>query len=227
MRRLAAVLTCLLATTIAAPAYAGSLDLRGGGFFPRADTGAQNDLFRDDSTLYTVDKSDWNSFYGGIEWNMKVAPLLQLGFSVDGYSRKVDTSYRDYVRPNGREIQQTLELDMVPMGITLRLGPTDRGVFAPYIGGGVSFIAWEYEEYGEFIDFDSVDLPVVEDWFVSEGVNVGFHVVGGLRIPIGDDFSLVAEGRYQWAQADMGDDFRGNKLDLTGASATLGVNIRF
>jgi hypothetical protein len=227
MRRLAAVLTCLLASAIAAPAHAGSLDLRGGAFFPRADSGAPNDLFRDDSTLYTVGKSDWTGFYGGVQWNMKVAPLLEVGFSVDGYSREVHTSYRDYVRPNGREIQQTLEFDMVPMGITLRLGPTDRGVFAPYIGGGVTFIAWEYEEYGEFIDFDSRDLDIVEDWFLSEGVDVGFHVVGGIRIPIGDDFSIVAEGRYQWAEAEMGDDFRGNKLDLTGASATLGVNIRF
>ena len=55
----------------------------------------------------------------------------------------------------------------------------------------------------------------------------GFHVTAGLRFPLGDDFSLVAEGRYLWAKTDMGEDFRENEIDLGGPSATIGINLRF
>jgi opacity protein-like surface antigen len=158
---------------------------------------------------------------------MRVAPFAEVGFFIDGYSRTVNTSYRDYVRPNGREITQSLKFSMVPVGATVRFGPTRRGAVAPYVGGGIGFVAWEYEEYGDFVDFDDFDLPVIEDAFFSEGTAFMWHAVAGIRIPIGDDFSLVAEGRYQWSEDDMGDDFRGNRIDLSGASATLGLNIRF
>jgi len=52
-------------------------------------------------------------------------------------------------------------------------------------------------------------------------------------VPIGHDFSVVGEVRYQWAKTDMGDDFRAqepglvNRLDLGGVSGTVGFLIRF
>ena len=65
------------------------------------------------------------------------------------------------------------------------------------------------------------------DYFIDSDAAFGFHVARGLRVPLGDDFSLVGEGRYLWAKTDMGDDFRLNEIDLSGPSATLGLNIRF
>jgi hypothetical protein len=227
MRRAIAVLALGVAVLWAGEASAGSLELRGGAFFPRANTGARNDLFVDDSVLYMVEKSDWVGFTGGAKYYFKLVNNVELGFGVDGYSRSVDTAYRDFTTSTNRDILQTLHFTVVPTSVTLRLIPTKRGAIAPFLGVGGDVYYWKYEEYGDFIDFDRPGKPIVSDYFFSDGAAWGFHVTGGIRVPIGDDFSLVAEGRYQWAKADMGDDFYGNKIDLSGASATLGVSIRF
>jgi hypothetical protein len=225
MRRVLAVLTLSVLAGLPSPAAAGGLDLRIGGFAPRADS----NLFDDDSELYTVDKGDWRGIYGGIEYSFGVSEKMELGFHVDGYGRTVHTSYRDFVRPSGREITQSLKFQSVPVGLTLRFVPRPgRGEVTPYIGLGADLVFWNYEEEGDFIDFEGDGFPVIADHFVSNGTAPGFHVTAGLRVPISYDFGIVGEVRYLWAKSDMGDDFRAeNEIDLSGPSATLGVNIRF
>jgi hypothetical protein len=224
-----------LALLVPASASAGNLTIRAGGFFPRGES----NLFDDISDLYTregsgdnqprgVQMSDWGGFSGGMAYFSKVAQNVELGVSVDWYERRLDTSYRSYTRPNGSEIQQTLRLRMVPIGLSLRLGPTSRRArIAPYVEVGGDAISYKYEEFGDFIDFFEDDLPVSSDSFVSEGFGFGFHVAGGLRVPLNHDFSIVGEGRYQWAKDQMGDDFGNNEIDLGGWSATVGFNVRF
>jgi opacity protein-like surface antigen len=208
----------------AAPSLAGGLDLRAGGFFPRAES----NLFDDDSELYTVDRDDWRGFSGGAEFSFGLGDTLELGLHLDGYSRTLHTSYRDFERPSGRLITQSLKLTTVPLGFTVRFVPLGQHRLTPYVGAGADIVFYEYEEFGEFIDFeDEENLPIFDDAFVSTGAAGGFHVAGGLRIPVSHDFSITAEGRYLWAKADMGDDFRGNEIDLSGPSATLGVHITF
>ena len=107
-----------------------------------------------------------------------MAKNLELGIHVDGYGKTIETSYRDYVRPEGDEIYQTLKLDIVPFGLTVRLVPTSkRTKVAPYIGGGIDLFYWKYEEWGDFIDFWDPDLAIYNDAFYSErrGVRVPCH----------------------------------------------------
>jgi len=224
-----------LVLAVPASASAGNLTIRAGGFFPRAES----NLFDDISDLYTregsgdeqppgIQKSDWAGFTGGIAYFSKVAPNVELGVSVDGYGRQIDTSYRNYTRPDGSEVQQTLRLRMVPIGLSVRFGPTSRRArLAPYLEVGGDAISYKYEAFGDFIDFFDPDLAILADSFVSEGFGFGFHVAGGLKVPINPDFSIVGEGRYQRAKHQMADDFRNNEIDLGGWSATVGFNIRF
>jgi len=214
----------------AGPASAGGLDVRLGAFFPRANS----NLFLDDEELYLVQKSDWVGFAGGVEYNSVLAKNLELGIHVDGYSKTIDTSYRDFVRPDDSEIYQSLRLNIVPFGLTVRLVPTSkRTKVAPYIGGGIDLFYWKYEEWGDFIDFLDPELPIIYDEFYSQGVAFGFHATGGVRFYLNRDFAIVAEGRYQWAEANMGDDFAPTepglplRLDLSGATAYLGLHVRF
>lgn len=229
MRRATVVLTlALLGALPAATSHAGSLDIRGGAFFPRA----KSNLFDDDAQLYQKDgralkRSDWTGGTGGVQFNKGIADNVELGFSVDVYDRTLHTSYIEFVSASDREIQQSLRLNIVPVGVSLRFGPTRRGQLSPYLAIGGDLLFYRYEEFGDFIDFNTESRPVINDSFVSKGVAPGFHVAGGIRVPISDDFGITAEGRYQWAKDDMGDDFRGNKIDLTGASATVGLHIRF
>jgi hypothetical protein len=224
MRRVLAAITVGVLGSLSGSAFAGSLDLRAGGFFPAASS----DRFSDDAALFTVANSDWKGVTGGLELNVRLARNVEMGFSVDGYGRNVDTSYRDFVNADGSEIRQSLKLTIVPVSVELRLIPTSyRRHLAPFIAVGPDLDFWSYREQGNFIDFNQPSHPIIPDSFRSSGVTPGFHVSGGLRIPLSYDVSLVAQGRYQWAKTDMGGDFPQSRLDLGGASATIGINIHF
>ena len=113
MRRTCALVVCLLALSIPTPSEAGGFELRLGGYFPRADTGAANDLFRDlggtldvgaggcpevdQCGLFGVRGSDWNAFTGGIEFSAELGSFFEAGIRVDGSSRTLQTSYVDFV----------------------------------------------------------------------------------------------------------------------------------
>lgn len=232
MRRARLILTVgIVLLAGASSVRAQGLDLRIGGFFPRTQESWFQEVAFD---LFNVSKSDFRGVYGGAEYNTVLARNVELGFSVDGYSRAVGSFYRDYTRPSGGEIEQTLKLEMVPVGLTLRFVPTGkRASIAPYVGGGVDAVFYKYEEYGDFIDFYDPDLAIYSDHFKDSGTAFGAHVVAGIRVYVNRDFAIVGEGRYQWAKKDMGEDFVSpepgftNTLDLSGPSFTLGVHVRF
>jgi hypothetical protein len=243
-RRAIAVLSLGLLAALPATAGASSLELRIGGFFPRTDS----NLFRDDAQLYMLPgrprpvgpdapclkRSDWQGVYGGAEFSFTPSDHVELGMHLDGYGRRLDTNYRDYTRPSGGEILQSLKLTLVPLGATLRLFPTDRdATVSPYVGVGPDIVFYKYEEFGDFIDFSDPESSISADDFVSQGARPGFHVTGGLRVRVGHDFSILGEGRYQWAKGTLGDDFRAQpgqdalRLDMSGFSAVVGLSIRF
>jgi len=236
-RKETAVRRARLILTVAALVLAGSgsafaqgLDLRIGGFFPRGS----ETLFQDVRELYLVEKDDFYGLYGGVEYNHVVASNVEVGISVDGYKQTVQTSYRDYTRPDNTEIRQQLKLWTLPVGATVRILPTNkRASFVPFVGGGVDAVFYEYEEAGDFIDFFDPDLAIIPDLFHDSGTAFGVHAVAGIRVYINRDFAIVGEGRYQWATKEMGEDFAPNEpglvntIDLSGPSFTVGLHIRF
>lgn len=231
MRRLTAFLALGLTLALVDSARASGLDLRLGVFTPRADS----NLFRDDEELYTVRKKDWRGLTGGAEFNFQLSNNVELGLGLDGYSKSIDTVYRDFVNDNtGQDIAQTLRLSAVPLSLNLRfVSPSRQATVVPYAAVGADLFFYKYEEFGDFIDFGDPTTPIVSDAFESQGAMPGFHVAGGVRIPLNYDFALTVEGKYQWAKHDLGDDFAPQpgqvplKLDLSGWSATAGINIRF
>ncbi len=229
-RTLLSLILLPLLAGASSPASAGGLDVRLGAFVPRAES----NLFLDDESLYFVSKQDWVGFTWGIEYNHVLAKNLEVAVHVDGYQKTVQTSYRDWTRPDGSDIFQTLRLNITPFGLTFQLVPTSkRTKVAPFIGGGIDLFYWKYQEFGDFIDFFDPDLPVYEDNFISSGVAFGFHATGGVRFYLNRDFAIVVRGVYQWAEADMGGDFSPNepglinRLDLSGAGLTFGLHVRF
>jgi hypothetical protein len=225
MHRMTIILTAVFLSLLPRIGVADGIEVRAGAFFPRADSGARDewlyDLFQDHSELYTVSRSDWVGAVGGIEFTRRLAPHFELALHVDGYSRTNDTTYRE-----DGSIPQTLRLSIVPVGLSLKFLASDkRAGLQPYVALGGDLVIWKYEAWGEFLDFDTYDVWYSE--FESTGVAPGLHAAAGVRVPISYDFSLTAEGRYQWAESDMGDDFQYNRIDLTGASVTVGFYVRF
>ena len=222
----ARAITLGIGLLLLAPAstFASGIELRLGAFAPRGES----DLFDDIDELYAVGHRDFRGFTGGIEYSLGLGDHVELGFHLDGYGRSVNTSYRDFEREDGSPIFQDLQLNIVPLGATVRFLPAGRRArLAPYVAAGADIFFYKYEEQGEFIDFFSDDLDISSDAFVSEGATGGFHVAAGLRVPVSHDFSVTGEVRYQQARTRMNDDFSQNRLDLSGTSATLGVHLRF
>ena len=140
------------------------------------------------------------------------------------------------MRPDGSEIYQTLRLNIVPFGRHGALRShqqADEGRSLRRAGASTLFYC-KYEEFGDFIDFFDPDLPVYNDAFYSSGVAFGFHAIGGVRFYLNRDFAIVAEGRYQWAEDDMGGDFSPNEpgpgqphRPERRRASTVGVHVRF
>jgi len=241
VRRAALWSTLLLAVLMAPEAGAQGLDLRIGGLLPKmrdcripSDQPAEYTLFQDVCELYAVDKGAFDGVYGGAEYSHVVARNVEASIHLDGYSKTVDTFYRDYTRPDGSDIFQSLRLRTAPLGVSLRFVPTSKRVrFAPFVGGGVDAVFYQYEESGDFIDFFDPDLTIYGDHFIDDGVAFGLHAFGGLRLYLNRDFAIVGEARYLWSATDMGDDFAPtepgfkNRIDLSGWTWTVGVHVRF
>jgi hypothetical protein len=169
-RAAAAVLALGLVAAFPAAGWASGLELRIGGFFPRG----QSDLFDDVNELYTrdsrrnectatscpgVETEDFAGLYGGAEYSFNVADHVEMGISLDGYSRTIPTIYRDFSRPNGDDIFQELRLTVVPLGVSLRVLPLDRyATVQPYATIGADVFFYQYEEFGDFIDFFTNNL---------------------------------------------------------------------
>jgi hypothetical protein len=212
-----------LALLVPAETRASGLELRLGGFQPQANA----NLFEDTAELFGTRDRDWRGLSGGVEFAMGLGDRAEVGVHLDGYGRTLDTSYVDFVRDDGSEIFQTLRLNVVPLGVTLRFLPLgDRATVSPYVAAGADVFFYKYEEFGEFIDFFA-DNEILEDSFVSDGAAGGFHVAAGLRVPVSHDFAVTGEVRHQWAKADMADDFRESRIDLGGTHVTVGFHVRF
>jgi hypothetical protein len=245
VRRAAASITLLLALVGAAPSVqAQGLDLRAGAFLPRQrDCGipssipAEYTLFQDVCELYVVNQGDFDGWYGGGEYNHVILKNVEAAIHFDYSSKTIDTFYRDYERPpslGGGDIFQTLRLRTWPVGVSLRFIPTSkRAKLAPYVGGGVDAVFYQYEEFGDFIDFFDPDLAIYPDHFIADGTAFGVHALGGFRIYVNRDIAIVGEAKYMWAKDDMDDDFSPNgaglvnRIDLSGWTFTGGVHIRF
>jgi opacity protein-like surface antigen len=205
-------------------ARASGLELRVGGMLPRA----KSILFDDDVTLYDVRKKDFAGAFGGIEFTHGLSSNIELGLSVDGYGREIPTAYRELQRPSGRDIEQTLRLVIVPASAIVRVLPGGRyRKLTPYVGAGVAAIFWSYEEFGDFVDFDTAGLPVFPDSFKSTGTTTGLVLNAGLRYRVNEDFQVTADFRNFSGKQKMGGDFAPNQIDVSGAALTVGFRLTF
>ena len=205
-------------------ASASGLEVRIGGMLPRA----KSVLFDDSVTLYQVEKDDFAGAFGGVEFTKGLGSNVELAFAIEGYGREIPTSYREFARPSGREIEQTLRFVVVPTSAIVRLIPSGRyRTFTPYAGIGVAAMFWQYEEFGDFIDFDARGLPVVADSFKSTGVTPGLVLNAGLRYRINEDFQVTADVRNFSGKQKMSGDFAPNEIDVSGTAFTVGFRLTF
>jgi len=216
MRSTLAALALAASFALAAPSYAGGPGDSGafqfnlGWYFPSGNS----EFWDANEQAFTLDHSDFNSISQG---------------SAD----------RNFTDQNGFPILHDTRLSLTPVTFDVRFLPTGRYVQAspnpryharhpvPYLGLGVGFTYWQYEEEGDFV---ATDNTIVYDRFKESGTAFEKHVLGGLEIPVSPAWYIYFEGRYSWQEATPGGVFttiNPGSLDLGGASLRLGGSWRF
>ena len=210
-----------------------SIGIRGGWAFNRAD----GEIYDFLTETLTLDKSDFNAFAFAFDFSWQVMPWLDTVFGLEVSSSTTSSEFRNFVDEFGVPIEQETTLTQIPLTVSIRLYPFDRGrrvgqyawipkSFVPYIGGGVGATWYELKQSGEFVDF--TDLTIFEDVLTSSGWTFAGHAFVGFDIKLTRSIGLVLEGRYYWANADFDGSFVGfGPIDLNGARAMAGINVKF
>jgi outer membrane protein W len=216
----AAILVTAVIVASAAPASAQqqSLTFQLGGFMPRGEDGRPaGDVLVVNRQYLVFDISDFNGVATGGEWAISLGDFFEAGVGVGYFQRTVPTFYDAWVNNDGSEIEQDLKLRIIPITAIARILPLGKKrAFQPYVGAGLGIYAWKYSETGEFVDFH--DNSIYRDSYVASGTSVGPVAVFGARGRLSRSFTLGLEVRLQWGEANLPQDFLGDKLDLSGTN---------
>jgi hypothetical protein len=185
----------------------------------------------------TVDKGDFNAPALLIDFGIDIHPHLAAAFRFEYSRASFGSEFRDWVDQDDNPILQTTEFITVPLTANLKVFLHPRGreisryawvpyTVAPYVGGGGGVLWYRFDHYGDFVDFDSLDI--FSDRFLSDGWTPTFHVFGGVDIKLHRRYFLSVEVRYAWAESELGQAFVDfEPIDLAGFRSSVGVNILF
>ena len=197
-----------------------------------------SDIFDEVSDILTVNKSDFNApvIGGGVSIFLNDRVDLALEFSYAGSSTW--SEYVDWVDNDDLPIEQETKFTQVPVTASVKYFLMDRGqgignfswiptTWSPYIGVGGGRIYYEFEQIGDFVDSD--DLDIFYSNYTSQGWAWVGHLLGGVQWALAPQWVISAEGRYSLADADLDrNSFKGYEpIDLSGFQGTLGFGIRF
>jgi hypothetical protein len=200
---------------------------------------ASSEIFDFTSEQLTIDRSDYASATWGGELAIRITPRVDVAIDAGYAKSRTPSEMRDWVDNNDLPIQQTTEFRRVPLTAGLKLYLTDRGraigrfawiprAWSPFVGAGAGWVWYSFTQTGDFVDFNTDNLEIYPDSYISEGHTPTMHVFGGADWSLSPTFFLTAEGRYKWAKADMSQDFVGfDRMDLSGFQATAGISVRF
>lgn len=202
-------LIILLAIVLLIPGFVFSdiVTFKVGYFIPRA----QSDLWEIEFENMDFSKSDFTGTNFSIAYEYFVTNQLSFMVSVDGYTKQKAGIYEGYVGEDidgwpyafdygeGYGISHVFSVSVTPLQLSLKLTPLGRrSKLIPFIGGGVGIYLWNVKLQGEIIDFDSWDWfydPNIDEdvpgYYIEQAdlrdenqVKVGFHVLGGIMVPV-------------------------------------------
>ena len=210
-----------------------SIGLKTGYSMPKAGS----DLFDFTREQLTIDKSDFYSGYFGGEIAVRATDRVDVVLAI-GYARsETPSEFRDWVGTDDLPIEQETTFWTTPLTLSAKYYVSDRGRsigrfawvpqrISPYVGGGAGVIWYEFEQIGEFVDFETLD--VFFDRFTSFGATGQVHGFAGVDVSLNKTFFLTAEGRYSWARGELSRDFVDfDEMDLAGLQFTVGLSARF
>ena len=219
------------------PPEAG-IQFRLGLFNPTGDS----DFWRDTEGTFTLRASDFDDLMLGVSFVRPVSNEVEIGFNLDVFQETVGSSVRPALDPFDEPDLHDTRLTILPLtadvrflpGGRYRVRPGGRMIIKPafYVGAGIGFNFWEYEEYGRFLDLSIVPPEPIPGFlaFRDDGVAFEVHGLAGVELPLGRTTNLLFELRHSISNDDLGGDFSDlpfRELDLGGTAVFGGMAFRF
>lgn len=210
-----------------------SVIVRGGWTNPAAG----GDLFAFTREQLTVDRGDFGSTSFGADLALHVSPRVDLVLGGSFARSRAPSEFREWVDQDQAAIEQTTEFRRIPVTASARFYLTPRGRsvgryawvparFAPYVGAGGGMTWYKFRQAGDFVDYETLD--VFPDQLETNGRAATAHAMAGVDMTLTNHFGLTAEARYGVGRGPVGGDFQGfDRIDLSGATATVGLFVRF
>lgn len=245
MTKKAVVAMAALIILLPAAALAHTFSLRLGAFFPQAPANLSSypdSLWAIEFDRMNLERSDFRGSLLGGSFDFSVNRYFSLSFTLDSYSKGRSGYYEKWIScvegnpniaysralyPDQCDVEHTFSVSIRPIQLSAKFSPLGRN--GPFAGGGIGYYRWSVDIQGSWIDFEnpvgSDVYPILQVDDHESGYAWGFHILGGVRIPLGHRVSIEGEGRYHWAKAKLEnylDDFH-----IGGLSLTVGIVFSF
>jgi len=210
-----------------------SVTFKGGVAMPTAGS----EIFDFTSEILTLGDSDYVSPTWGVDVAVRATDRLDIVVGSGVAHASTWSEFRDWVDLDDLPIEQNTRFTRVPFTVSLKYYLADRGrrisqfawvpgSLAPYIGVGGGGMWYRYEQRGDFVDFDTLDIFF--DILRSEGTTGVGHAFAGFDYSLGPRWMIQTEGRYTMASMRMTPDFVDfDDIDLGGFEITVGLGVRF
>jgi hypothetical protein len=217
------------------------IGFRIGRYFPEA----KGELFDFITNELTLEKNDFRAWELGFYGGFALQERIELEFGTDIISRSKESEFRDWVDDYGFPITQQTKYFQLPLtaGVKILFIPRGRQVgrfawlperFVPYIGGGGGILWYRFEQNGEFVDSETLDIFYAN--LETSGFTPTAYLGGGMDIHLAKKIYLNLDVRYSWVRPEPGGDFvgfsttlvhRGSPMDLSGMHAGAGLQFHF
>ena len=212
----------------------GMIGLRGGWTFASANS----DLFTFVQRHLTVDRKDFNAPAIGADVEVALTPRASIVGGFDFSRTSKDSDYRDFVDDQRLPIAQTTRLTELNLGGSVKFALTPRGrevssrawipaAATPYVGAGGGMLKYEFLQFGDFIDVNTVNMEIFPATLRSSGWTPSAHMFGGVDVKAWKRMYISGEARYLWSSTTPGLDFDFDSIDLAGLKATIGIHYMF
>ena len=213
----------------------GTIGVRSGWIF----ASASSDLFTFVEDHLTLERKDFNAPAIGVDVDIVLTPRASVVAGFDFSKASTNSEYRDFVDDRRLPITQTTSLREMNLSGSAKFALSPRGreissrawipaAVTPYVGAGAGMLRYDFVQFGDFIDVESVNLSVFTATLRSEGWTPSAHVFGGVDVKVWKRMYLSGEARYLWSRATPGKDFASfDSIDLAGFKASAGVHYMF